>query len=139
MAKIAEGRGAAKNVESKKTTQPVEVPKNDNGTIDYVALYNKIDAEKTTKTAKNSSGVGAAQIREVIDGLFGAGKDEVKVATVEAMVNNIHGLKKEGDVDNRVQNASIRSAGEAGGKYIIDSTSGVALFKKNLDYKPKTV
>ena len=55
-------------------------------------------------------------------------------------MNNIHGLKKEGDVDNRVQNASIRSAGEAGGKYIITKdAAGSAVFVKNPDYKPKTV
>lgn len=139
MAKVGEGRGAAKNAEAKKNTQPVEVARDGAGNIDYVALYEKIDAEKATKGAKNSAGVTAVQIREVIDGLFSAGKEEVKVAAVEAMVNNIYGLKKEGEVDTRVQNASIRSAGTAGGKYLIDSTSGTALFKKNPDYKPKTV
>jgi hypothetical protein len=99
------------------------------GNIDYAAIYDQIDAEKTTKVKRDTA--TADQIREVIDGLFASGKTEVAVATVVDVVNISFGLTKvDKEHDNTVQNSSVRSAGEAGGKYKIHTIQNVALFRK---------
>ena len=135
MAKI--GTGSANADGQVKTTEhiPVEVPKMSDGSIDYQALYDKIDAAKTTRVGGQAL-VSADEIREVIDGLFSTGKAEVAVATVADMVNVLHGLEKTDDHDTRVQNSSVRSAGTAGEKYEIFSIGTAAYFRKNASYDP---
>jgi hypothetical protein len=129
MAKIGDG-----SKKQKQAPQEINVPTTNSGSVDYAALYDKMNENAVAKQSRTD--VTAPDIREVIDGLFSAGKDQVAVATVEHMVNVLHNLKKDEAGDNRIQNSSVRSAGTAGKKYIIDTTTGTAYFKKNTDYVP---
>jgi hypothetical protein len=129
MAKIGDG-----TKKQKQAPQEINVPTTNSGSVDYAALYDKMNENAVAKQSRTD--VTAPDIREVIDGLFSAGKDQVAVATVEHMVNVLHNLKKDETGDNRIQNSSVRSAGTAGKKYIIDTTTGTAYFKKNADYVP---
>lgn len=124
MAKIGEGKKS--NV--KQETNAKIAAEIGSGPIDFAALYDKVDKEKVEKV-KNAL-VSAEQIREIIDGVFESGKTEVAVSTIRDMVDIVHGLKKDGDVDTRVQNSSVRSAGTAGKKYKIVTIGTNAYFVK---------
>jgi len=125
MAKIGNGKKHVKQEITK--TMAAEI-KAQSGPIDFASLYDKVDQEKVDRVSHAS--VSAAQIREVIDGVFEGGKSEVAVATIRDMVDIVYDLKKVGDVDHRVQNSSVRSAGEAGKKYTITTINGNAYFVK---------
>lgn len=125
MSKIGTGK---KNVKQETTSKLTDEVKAMNGIIDFVALYDKVDHEKVTREKRAE--VSAEQIREIINGVFEGGKREVAVATIVDMVDIVYDLKKIGDVDHRVQNASVRSAGIAGKKYKITTIGGNAYFVK---------
>ena len=125
MAKIGTGKQSVKQEITKALAHEIQAA---SGPIDFASLYDKVDAEKIDKVRHAT--VTAAQVREIIEGTFDGGKTEVAVATVCDMVNIIYDLKKDGDVDHRVQNASVRSAGIAGKKYKITTINGNAYFVK---------
>jgi len=128
MAKIGDGTNNESNVDQNDVA---------GGQIDYIALYNRLDVEKTTRVSRTT--VTAGQIREVIDGLFEGGMDEIAVATVRDMVDAIYHLEKTDDADTRIQNSSVRSAGTSGKKYVIVNIGTSAYFQKNPDYDPNAV
>jgi hypothetical protein len=144
MAKVGTGtQSASKASVRKETIAAAAASISADGPIDYVSLYNKVDELQTKSVGKHAE-VNAAQIRKIINGLFAGGKTEVAVAKVCMVVDIAFGLKKDDatGIDNRVANASVRSAGKAEGKYKIVSVNGAATFMVNdqpVKTKVKTV
>ncbi len=117
---------------TKKGKQPVESKTNeaianegkDPKDMSIEELFDFVEAQGTR--TKGNAIVSAEVIRGYIDELFTAGKDKVPVALLVHTINTKHGLtSKEG-----VQNASVRSAASAGGKYKIETIDNQAIIVK---------
>lgn len=94
------------------------------GDMDLVELFDSIDKERAVR-GTGHAGVSAAQIREIRDELFSAGKDKLSVATLCLVIDAKFGLAKTEDGDTRVPNASVRSAVKSGG-YDVETIDNIA-------------
>jgi hypothetical protein len=87
-------------------------------------LFNYVEAQGTR--TRGNAAVSAETIRGYIDQLFESGKDKVPVALLVHTINTKHELTSK----TGVQNASVRSAAIAGGKYKIETVDGQAIIVK---------
>lgn len=112
---------------SKKTAKTVVVENAEN--MDLASLYDQVDAQRQTKSRGNTP-VNADQIREFRDELFASGKTEISVATLQKLIDMKFGLTKTEDGDNRVQNASVRSAAGSGDYEVVNRGNVAYIVRK---------
>jgi len=87
-------------------------------------LFSHVEAQGTR--TKGNAVVSAETVRKYTDQLFDSGKASVPVAMLVHAINLKEGLSSK----DGIQNASVRSAVKAGGKYKIETIDSQAIIVK---------